>query len=70
MAETKTNLTQEFEKTELEIQLAHNKIEVLKSEIKLNEIKLKEISTKKKSLDKFRNNEKMIIEKEKSILYK
>jgi hypothetical protein len=70
MAENKTNLNQEFEKTELEIQLAHNKIEVLKSEVKIKEHNLKEIKNKLESIDKFRNNEKMIIEKEKSILYK
>jgi hypothetical protein len=70
MVENKTNLNQEFEKTELEIQLAHNRIEVLKSEIKIKEHNLKEIKNKLESIEKFRNNEKMIIEKEKSILYK
>ena len=70
MVQTKTELTQEFEKTELEIQLSHNKIEVLKTEITLKELKLKEIKNNLEKIDKYRNNEKKILEKEKSILYK
>jgi hypothetical protein len=70
MTQTKKELTEEFQKTELEIQLSYNKIEVLKTEIKLKEYKLKEIKNKLEKVDKYRNNEKKILEKEKSILYK
>ncbi|NQZ85044.1 MAG: hypothetical protein HRU03_04975 [Nanoarchaeales archaeon] len=70
MAELKKDLNNNFEKLELEIQLIYSKIEVLNLEVKLKEHHMKEIKKKLKKIDFSRNQDKIIIENEKNILYK